>query len=129
MFWIDWVAVVMVGVGALFMLLSILSAVAMLPRLTPFYKRKWTILTVFKGFFLLGYLAFIVILVMELKLPVEFVTGVVFLGGAFFVFMVIRLSDTGKGMDKELCSKIFDPFLPPKKWAAVQDKGYPSPMT
>ncbi|MFH2123274.1 MAG: ATP-binding protein [Pseudomonadota bacterium] len=92
MFWIDWVAVVMVGVGALFMLLSILLAVAMLPRLTPFYKRKWAILTVFKGFFLLGYLAFIVILVMELKLPVEFVTGVIFLGGAFFVFMVIRLT-------------------------------------
>lgn len=89
---IDWVAVIMVGVGALFMFLSILLAVAMLPRLALDYKKKWAVLTVFKGFFLLGYLTFIVILVMDLSLPVEFITGVVFLGGAFFVFMVIRLT-------------------------------------
>ena len=92
MSWVQWAAVSMVGVGAVFMLCSIIIAVAMLPRLSQYYKSKWAILSVFKGFFLFGYLAFIIILVMDLRLPVELVTGVVFLGGACFVFLVIGLS-------------------------------------
>ncbi len=92
MFWTDWITVIMIGIGAVFMLLSILLAAAMLPRLTDYYKQKWALLTLFKGFFLVGYLAFITILVMDLSLPLELVTGVVFLGGACFVFLVIRLT-------------------------------------
>ena len=92
MFWTDWISAGMIGVGAFFMFLSILLAVAMLPRLADYYRKRWTLLTFFTGFFLLGYIAFIVILVMDLRLPLEFVTGVVFLGGALFVFWVIRLT-------------------------------------
>ena len=92
MSWVHWAAISMVSVGAVFMLCSIIIAVAMLPRLSRYYKPRWTILTVFKGFFLFGYLVFIVILVLDLRLPVELVTGVVFLGGACFVFLVIGLS-------------------------------------
>lgn len=92
MFWTDWISVGMIGVSALFMFLSILLAVAMLPRLADYYRKRWALLTLFTGFFLLGYLAFIVILVMDLNLPLEFVTGVIFLGGALFVFGVIRLT-------------------------------------
>jgi two-component system, NtrC family, sensor kinase len=92
MLWTEFTAVIMVGIGALFMLLSMLLAVKMLPSLTANYKKKWAILILFKGFFFLGYLAFILILITKIPLPVEFITGLVFLGGAFFVFLVIRLS-------------------------------------
>jgi len=43
-------------------------------------------------FFLAGYLAFLIILVNHITFPTEVVTGPVFLGGAFFVFIVINLT-------------------------------------
>lgn len=89
---INWAAVIMVGMGAIFMLLSIIRALAMLPRVNTAYQRRWKILTFFKGFFLLGYIAFIVITVKDLPIPVEIITGAVFFGGALFVFIIITLS-------------------------------------
>lgn len=53
---------------------------------------RWRALTVLIGFFILGYLFFIAIQVKRLIFPVEIITGIVFLGGAFFVFLVISLS-------------------------------------
>ena len=88
----NWIAVGMIGVGAFFMLLSIFRAVAMLPRLSAEYRRRWFLLTFFKAFFLLGYIAFIVITILDLHLPIELVTGAVFFGGALFVYIMVNLS-------------------------------------
>ncbi|PKN15817.1 MAG: hypothetical protein CVU68_13185 [Deltaproteobacteria bacterium HGW-Deltaproteobacteria-3] len=53
---------------------------------------KWQALTGLILFFIAGYLFFIVIQVRQLVFPVEIVTGLVFLGGSLFVFLVIGLS-------------------------------------
>ena len=53
---------------------------------------KWRALSALNIFFIAGYLFFIAIQVRQLVFPVEVVTGLVFLGGSFFVFLVIGLS-------------------------------------
>lgn len=53
---------------------------------------KWQALTSLIVFFIVGYLLFIVIQIRQLVFPVEIVTGLVFLGGSLFVFLVIGLS-------------------------------------
>ncbi|HIJ89572.1 MAG: HD domain-containing protein [Desulfobulbaceae bacterium] len=53
---------------------------------------KWQALTSLILFFIVGYLLFIVVQVRKLVFPVEIITGLVFLGGSFFVFLVIGLS-------------------------------------
>ena len=53
---------------------------------------KWQALTSLILFFIAGYLFFIVIQVRQLVFPVEIVTGLVFLGGSLFVFLVIGLT-------------------------------------
>jgi putative nucleotidyltransferase with HDIG domain len=44
------------------------------------------------GFFILGYLFFCIILISNMTFPVELVTGAVFLGGAFFVYIIVHIS-------------------------------------
>jgi len=44
------------------------------------------------GFFILGYLAFDIILIRNLPVPLEIVTGGVFLGGTVFVYIIINIS-------------------------------------
>ncbi|MEJ2031707.1 MAG: HD domain-containing phosphohydrolase [Deltaproteobacteria bacterium] len=56
------------------------------------YQGKWLLLIRFMLFFLIGYLIFLLILVFHLSIPVEALTGSVFLAGAIFVFLVIDLS-------------------------------------
>jgi len=82
----------MILVGAGFMLTSILLSLKMLPGLPNLFRKQWTILTAFMSFFLLGYLGFIFVQLAEVPLPTELITGPVFLGGAFFVFLVIGLT-------------------------------------
>lgn len=55
-------------------------------------KGQWLILIGLKFFFLAGYALFLVILAQDIDIPLEFVTGSVFLVGAFFVFLVISLA-------------------------------------
>jgi HD-GYP domain-containing protein (c-di-GMP phosphodiesterase class II) len=53
---------------------------------------KWRALSALNVFFIAGYLFFIAIQVRQLVFPVEIVTGLIFLGGSLFVFLVIGLS-------------------------------------
>ncbi len=87
-------------IGAGFMLTSILLSLKMLIGLPDLVRKRWIVLTGFMGFFLIGYLGFIVVSLSKIPLPVELITGSVFLGGAFFVFLVIRL--TRKTVDEIL---------------------------
>ena len=88
----DIFAVIMVTFGAIFMLCSIILALKMLSSLRANYRKKWILLIVFKGFFLLGYLTFIIVSVIDLPLPIELITGAVFMGGGGFVLLIIRLT-------------------------------------
>lgn len=84
--------VILVLIGATFLLASIYLGLKMFVDLPLIFVRKWKILIGFIAFFCLGYLSFIAILVIQLPLPVELVTGAVFFGGAIFVFLVLNLT-------------------------------------
>jgi diguanylate cyclase (GGDEF)-like protein/PAS domain S-box-containing protein len=56
------------------------------------FQIRWRILTYLMIFFLGGYLSFLVIQLKQLDIAIELITGVVFFGGALFVFLIINLS-------------------------------------
>ncbi|MBU0664572.1 MAG: PAS domain-containing protein [Proteobacteria bacterium] len=84
--------VFLVLVGASFLLAAINLGLKMFVNLPMVFIKRWKVLIGFMFFFFLGYLSFIAILVIRLPLPVELVTGVVFLGGAIFVFLILNLT-------------------------------------
>ncbi len=57
-------------------------------------QRRWQFLAGLIVFFILGYILFVVIQLRQVFFPLELIAGLVFLGGAFFVFLVISLSRT-----------------------------------
>ncbi|MBU1454938.1 MAG: PAS domain-containing protein [Proteobacteria bacterium] len=86
------VSILLVLAGAAFMFVSIAHARKIAPSLPGIFQKRWRTLTVFMIFFFCGYLFFVAIQVSHLPIPVELVTGIVFLGGAVFVFLTILLS-------------------------------------
>jgi len=91
----------MVFVGAGFLLASIFFSLNMLKRVPAAFLTKWKVLTGLMLFFLCGYLVFIVVHLKQIDLPAELVTGVVFFGGALFVFLIINLSENTIGTIRE----------------------------
>lgn len=55
-------------------------------------KRGWSLLTALMACFVVGYLGFALILMTGVRFPVDLLVGWVFLGGALFVVVVLRLS-------------------------------------
>ncbi len=53
---------------------------------------RWRFMTMLMQFFLAGYILFFIILVSRFSIPTELITAPVFLGGAVFVFVVIKLT-------------------------------------
>ena len=85
-------SILMVLIGALFLSLAFLPAKKICRNASGQIRRKWLIILNLMIFFLLGYLLFDGVLFFNLPLPLELVTGGVFLGGAVFVFIIINLS-------------------------------------
>ncbi len=86
------IASILVLIGAGFMVFSIRLG-RILKRVVPNeLKKRWQVLILLKVFFLAGYLFFVILLFSRYNFPLELVTGIIFLGGAFFVFIVINLS-------------------------------------
>jgi PAS domain S-box-containing protein len=54
-------------------------------------KRKWSVITSLMILFLLGYSAFLYLQLQSMEKYLEIITGIVFLGGALFVLMVLGL--------------------------------------
>jgi diguanylate cyclase (GGDEF)-like protein/PAS domain S-box-containing protein len=87
------IAIILTLIGALFMGAAVLRGrTAIYPRVPPEFLRRWRILVMFMVSFLAGYLLLILILSGRIFFPIEAVTGIVFLGGAVFVFIIINLS-------------------------------------
>jgi diguanylate cyclase (GGDEF)-like protein/PAS domain S-box-containing protein len=55
-------------------------------------QNRWKILTYLMVFFLVGYLTFIIIQIRQLDISIELITGIVFFGGALFVFLITNLT-------------------------------------
>jgi diguanylate cyclase (GGDEF)-like protein/PAS domain S-box-containing protein len=85
-------AVLLVLFGAALMLAAILRGKRIGRVVPPELKRRWQVLAVLMVFFLAGYLGFALLLVERLTLSLELITGSIFVGGAFFVFIVINLT-------------------------------------
>jgi PAS domain S-box-containing protein len=78
--------------GAVFMAVAIFRSEKMRKNVPHEVQRRWRIMHVLMVFFLLGYLTFVTILISRLQLHLELVTGMIFMGGAVFVFIVINLT-------------------------------------
>jgi len=85
-------SIILVVPGILFLLAAARLCVRTWRQVPLALAGKWQFLTSLIVFFIVGYLFFIVIQVKQLLFPVEIVAGLVFLGGSFFVFLVIGLS-------------------------------------
>ncbi|MBU0909370.1 MAG: diguanylate cyclase [Proteobacteria bacterium] len=86
-------SVIMVFVGAGFLLASIYFSLHLLRDVPAAFLTKWRVLFGLMLFFLGGYLLFIVGQLRQIDLSAELVTGVVFFGGALFVFLIINLTE------------------------------------
>ncbi|MBA3007444.1 MAG: response regulator [Proteobacteria bacterium] len=86
------ICTVVVMIGALCMLVAIITSVRTLWDIPPTYRRQWQILIILMTFFLAGYLAFILVLNLAIPIPIDLITVTVFLGGACFVLLVLRLT-------------------------------------
>lgn len=89
---VDVVMSLLVLCGALFMLAAILAGRKMRRHIPEALLRRWRFMTMLMQFFLVGYLLFIIILISRVAFRTELVTGPVFLFGAVFVFIVIKLT-------------------------------------
>ncbi len=85
-------ASLMILCGALFMSAAIFRSEKTRRNVPHEVQRRWRVMLVLMVFFLLGYLAFVAILAIRLPLHTELVTGMVFLGGAIFVYIVVNLT-------------------------------------
>ncbi|MCB2180614.1 MAG: diguanylate cyclase [Desulfobulbaceae bacterium] len=85
-------SIILVIFGAGFMLASIVVSLNALASVPLRFRQRWKILAGLMVFFFGGYITFIIIQLEKLKLHMEFLSGIVFLGGAIFVFRFIHLA-------------------------------------
>ncbi|MCB2182731.1 MAG: GGDEF domain-containing protein [Desulfobulbaceae bacterium] len=85
-------SICLVTIGACFLFASILTSLKTRRMVPEIYQGRWSLLIGFMIFFFWGYLTFVGIELMNVNLPSQIVTGVVFLGGALFVFLILKLT-------------------------------------
>ncbi len=82
----------MILIGAIFLFMSFPPAINIWRNTSGRLRQKWLIILYLMGLFIAGYIFFDIILISNLPFPVELLTGGVFLGGAFFVYVIIHIS-------------------------------------
>lgn len=78
--------------GALFLLVAIITSNKIKKDVLPDIRSKWLFLGRLMNFFLAGYILFLIVLLSNIKLPLELLASSIFSAGAIFVFMVIKVS-------------------------------------
>ena len=81
----------MVLIGLFFMIISISISLTIKKSVSQPISRKWSIITCLMILFLMGYSAFLFLQFQSMEEYLELITGIVFLGGALFVFSVMGL--------------------------------------
>jgi diguanylate cyclase (GGDEF)-like protein/PAS domain S-box-containing protein len=87
-------SILLVFIGALFMAASIKLSLKTGKSVPSSLQNRWKILTCLMFFFLGGYLTFLVGQIRQINIPIELISGIVFFGGALFVFLIINLTKT-----------------------------------
>jgi len=88
----QFLSVLIVFPGILFMLASLVMCIGMRKGVPDILRAKWSAMTYLILFFMGGYIAFLLIQLWNLSLPLDLLTSTVFLGGAIFVSLVMRLT-------------------------------------
>lgn len=88
----QFLSVLLVFPGSLFMLASLVMCIGMRKNVPDILRIKWSAMTYLMLFFMGGYIAFLFIQLWDLSIPLDLLTSAVFLGGAVFVFLVMRLT-------------------------------------
>ncbi len=88
------ISILLILAGAVIMLLSIVLSLRIRRLVPEDISRKWFIAIILMDCFLAGYILFVLILLFKIRFPLELVTSIVFFGGAYFVFIVMRLTRT-----------------------------------
>jgi len=89
---IDSITAIQILIGAAIMLFSIAAGLKIKEDVSNKLRAKWTVALSFMFSFFCGYIVTAMILIMGIAFPLEILTGTIFLGGACFVYLVIRLS-------------------------------------
>lgn len=107
-------SILQVAIGAALMLFPIAASMKVRARVPDQLRGKWLTLIWMMSFFFIGYIVYIASLFSSKTLPLELVTGTIFMGGAFFVFLVIRISSVtindirykNKALEKEIFQRV-----------------------
>ena len=106
---LTYMSIIMVSVGAIILIFSFFSAIKIGEKTNDHIRNKWVIIISLIGIFILGYILFNIILMLEYQFPTEPVTGFIFLSGAVFVFIIISVSKntiyTLQNAEKELIER------------------------
>lgn len=79
-------------IGALFLAASIYQSSKARAVIPKSMRNKWLFVDYFMRFFLVGYTLYLFVLVLDIPVPVDYLVSIVFLAGAMYVFLVIKVS-------------------------------------
>ena len=103
---LDIITIAQILSGASVMLLAILLSLQIRKDVAKDLQGKWLAIISLMAFFFICYIFYIFLLLSKSTFPLKIVTGTVFLGGAFFVYIIVKITRTTlcyKGMqDREL---------------------------
>lgn len=88
----QYISILFVFLGTLCMIASLVMGTVMRRGVPAILRSKWSAMTFLILFFMVGYMAFLVIQLRRITFPLEILTSTVFLGGAIFVLLVMRLT-------------------------------------
>ncbi len=86
------ISITQVSFGILLMFYANILGFKTSSRVPGRLRGSWSFLNAFMGFFLLGYIGYIYLLINKPSLPLEILTASIFLGGAIFVCLVMTLT-------------------------------------
>ncbi len=90
----DIITIIQVLAGALILLLSVPGGLKIRKDCARDVQGKWLAVISFMVFFFICYLLFVLVVLFDRDFPVTIITGSVFLGGACFVYLIIRITET-----------------------------------
>ena len=104
----QFLSVLLVFPGTLFMLASLVMCIGMSKGVPDILRAKWLAMTYLILFFMGGYIAFLLIQLWNLSFPLDLLTSTVFLGGAIFVSLVMRLTSVTIRKFQESKERLFE---------------------
>lgn len=107
------ITVMQVILGLMLLVFSVVIALRTRSKVAQDLRGRWALLLAFLGFFILGYMLFLYLIVTGLHFRTELITGSIFLAGACFVVLVLMIVRTTieRLMEKELALKMFNDSL------------------